>query len=89
MSLNPCNRHLLVQIIEEGGEDESSILLPDDYSVKPSHTKVILKAKAEDCNLNAAPGSKLLINNTMLEEISVDGNTYCLVLENYVLGYFS
>ena len=91
MSLKPYNRHLLVQPIESGeeGQDASSILLPEGYSAKPAHCAVLLQDSAEDCTLKASTGDKLLVNATMLDEISVEGDTYYLILENYVLGSFS
>jgi co-chaperonin GroES (HSP10) len=89
MSLKPYNRHLLVQLIETEEEDTSSILLPEDYSVKPSHCTVLLQDSAEDCTLEASPGDVLLVNATMLDKISVEGDTYYLILQNYVLGCFS
>jgi co-chaperonin GroES (HSP10) len=89
MSLKPYNRHLLVKPIEVEEEDTSSILLPENYSAKPSHCTVLLQDSAEDCSLKASPGDVLLINATMLDRISVEDDTYYLILENYVLGCFS
>ena len=88
MSLKPHNRHLLVQLIEVEEED-SSILLPENYSVVPAHCAVVLVDSAEDCTLQASAGAKLLVSASMLEKISVDNNTYYLILENYILGCFS
>ena len=86
MSLKPCNRHLLVQVVEEQEEEKSSILMPEDYTVKSAYAKVSLQDKSDDCTLKAPPGSMLLVNNAMMEEISVEEDTYYLILENHVLG---
>lgn len=87
MSLKPCNRHLLVQIVKQPEQEkQSSILVPDDYEIKAIHAKVLLEAISDDCTLDLKIGNKLLVNNTMLEKIIIDEDTYYLILENYVLG---
>jgi len=72
----------------ENKEEDSSILLPEECFMKPKFAKAVLRDKADDCIITAEPGTELLIDNTMLEEISVEEDNYCLILENYVLGVF-
>ncbi len=96
MSFKPVNRHLLLrQVTTPKEKEQSTILVPDDYNVKVSPYGVYeVVATADDCtkvaltagDLNAK--TKVLVNNTMVEEISVDENNLLLILENHVYGVF-
>tara|TARA_Y100000296_G_C4996880_1_gene168144 strand:+ start:290 stop:565 length:276 start_codon:yes stop_codon:yes gene_type:complete len=88
MILDPRNRHLLVEILPEKEEQEkSAVLLPDNYRpVKNQHVAVRLLEKAPDCKIQCSHGSVLIVENSMLNEISYNEHVFYLVLENYVLG---
>ena len=97
VSFKPVNRHLLLQeVLVPKEKDQSTILVPDDYNVKVSPYAVyeVLDA-ATDCtkagwlggSLN--PKTKVLVNNTMVEEITVDNDNLLLILENHVYGIFN
>ena len=92
MNFKPCNRYLLLKELAEDVEPEKpTILVPDDYKVRNSPYAVyeVLDAAA-DCTkvaLNGAtPKTKVLVNNTMVEEAQVHGESLFLVLENHVYG---
>lgn len=93
MSFKPVNRHLLLKEVQRAAaEEKSTILVPDDYNVKVSPYGVYeVLATAEDCtkvgNLDAK--TKVLVNNTMVEEISVEDDNLLLILENHVYGIFN
>ena len=92
MSFKPVNRHLVLREVAAPKEKEqSAILVPDDYNVKVSPYGVYeVVATADDCtkvgDLNAK--TKVLVNNAMVEEISVDDSNLLLILENHVYGVF-
>ena len=88
MILDPRNRHLLVEILpEEDEQEKSAVLLPDNYRpVKNLHVAVRLLEKAPDCKIRCSHGSVLIVENSMLNEISYNEHIFYLVLENYVLG---
>ena len=88
MILDPRNRHLLVEIIpEEEEKEKSAVLLPDNYRPTTSpHVAVRLLEKAPDCKIQCTHGSVLIVENSMLNEISYNSHVFHLVLENYVLG---
>ena len=92
MGFKPCNRHLLLREVPQPKEDKSTtILVPDGYNVKISPYGVYEVADiADDCTKVAKLGkkAKVLVNNGMVEEVSVDDNTLLLVLENHVYGIF-
>jgi len=93
MIFKPLNRHALLEFVEQKkDEEESRILVPDDYHVpkSPYGTYKILSV-AGDCN-SITPddeGHTAVVKNTMVELINVYDKEYCLVLENYIFGIFS
>ena len=88
MILDPRNRHLLVELLpEEEDQEKSAVLLPDNYRPsKSQHVAVRLLEKAPDCSVQCTNGSILVVENSMLNEISYNDHVFHLVLENYVLG---
>ena len=84
---------LIVPHPSEEGE-ASSVLLPDDY--KPQEDRFIIATVvdvAPDCaiqfqNLRGEPFNErsIVVDRSMIEEISVKGKVSHLILENYVVG---
>ena len=93
MKFEPLNRHLLLsKLKEEEKEKKSTILVPDDYSVvKARHEIYGVIAVAKDCEKVSKNyfGQKVLVNNAMVEEVNIKGETYYLLLENHVYGILS
>ena len=95
MSFKPCNRYLLLrEVPEETEPDKPTILVPDDYKVKENRYGVYEVVDiAADCTkvpvlFDGDSRTKVLVNNSMVEEVSVSGLNMCLVLENHVYGVF-
>ena len=86
MKFTPQNRHILVGMPEETETEESksSFILPDDYEKpKSEHVKVsVLDRTATELEL----GHCVIVPRHMIQEMAVDGVTYYLVLDNYVLA---
>ena len=91
MTIEPVNRHLLVELVEdESDESESAlVLLPEGYQ-KPASPYSIVKLvnHAQDCKI-AYAGEKLLIPTSMMIEASCGGRAINLIQENYVLAVLS
>jgi len=83
----PLNRHILIKLHEEE-KKETSVLVPEDYKQRSPYAKADVLAIASDCNVDVKVGDKILLNNSMVEEISYDNLTYSLILQNYVLAVF-
>ena len=90
MSMTPFNRHVLVtreeQDTEEGGP---GILLPDDYVKKNNpHEVVRVICAAANCSFydRIRPGTRIVVLSNFLEDISVDGDTHTVILENHIIG---
>ena len=88
MILDPRNRHLLVEMIpEEDEQEKSTVLLPDNYRPATSpYVAVRLLEKAPDCSIQCSHGSVLIVEGSMLNDITYNNHIFHLVLENYVLG---
>jgi len=84
----PVNRHVLVEIpSRQKGDAESLIVLPEDY--KPEEGKyleVVAACSAEDTRFDIPKGSKLIVDRSMIEEITVGATIYNIILDNYVVG---
>ena len=92
MSFKPVNRHLVLREVAAPKEKEqSTILVPDDYNVKVSPYGVYeVVATADDCTKvgDLSATTQVLVNNAMVEEISVNDSNLLLILENHVYGVF-
>ena len=86
MQFKPCNRHLLVDPLEEDQIEQTGILLPDDYKSKNPFGVGQVTARSTDCTLEAFKGEKVVYSTNMLQNIIIGGKEYFLLLENYVLG---
>ena len=90
MALIPENRHLLVVPIEEPisqNHDTVQLLMPDDF--KPPQSPYLMcevAAIAKDSKFYGEAIDRIVTERRMLHEIKIEGETYYLVLENYVFG---
>ena len=84
----PVNRHVWIDVLkEEKPQDPSHILLPEDYAPPQSKYAVCnVITAANDCTLNAAAGDLIIVENSMINELSHGNQIYSIVLENYVYG---
>ena len=87
MNFKPMNRHLYVIPIKSEEEDKSMIILPSDFQ-KPESPYTICDVldKAEDCEIGVNTGDRIIVENRMLHQIFVNGETIYIVLQNYVYG---
>ena len=87
----PRNRHLLIEpIVKE--KEEKPFLLPEDYEeLLPRFTVAKLLRQSPDCTniTHNDDDTYIVVNSTMIEEITVGENTHHVVLENYVMGVLS
>ena len=85
----PVNRYILV---EEKKEEirESLIVLPEDYQpTEERYTTVEVKEVAEDVRFKLLPSTKIVIDKSMMEEITIGSTNYSVILDNYVVGIVS
>ncbi len=89
----PLNRHLLIEPSEEEPveKEESLVLVPDDYSIKKSpHGIYKILRTAPDCEkINESYiDRQAVVEESMVQEITIRNRQYYLVLENYIYGVF-
>ena len=91
MKLYPRNRHLVVEPIEEDKEvEESAVLLPEGYGTpEPPFLQARVKEVSPDCKSNFTKGDTVVLERSMLQEVTVEDAEFYLVLENYVYGVLS
>ena len=92
MKLYPRNRHLVIEPIEETQEEESetSVLLPEGYAKpKPPFLQARVREVSPDCKSNFSKGDRVVLERSMLQEVTVEDTEFYLVLENYVYGVLS
>ena len=88
MNVLPCNRYLLVSSPNDGEEEENTILLPEGYKPKAAHSTAKVLAIAEDSKFKGYEGKSVIINNTMVEELNISGNTYIESIHTHTLQIF-
>ena len=95
MRFNPQNRYLLIQTQKQEDAENTGVLLPEGYSLpKDKYVMATVLDSAEDCKRETVyggalykEGSKVVVDSSMIEAVSVSGETYEIVLENYVVGF--
>ena len=96
--IKPVNRHLLIVPHVQKNETNTGVLLPEDY--KPEQNKYIEATVidvADDCarhfkflgygKIDSAE-KKIVIDRSMIEEVSLADTTHYMILENYVVGVY-
>ncbi len=84
----PVNRHILIEVPTKSETTGASlIVLPDDYKPEEErYIEVTAVATAEDVRFSVKPKTRLVVDRSMIEEISVGNTIYNVILDNYVLG---
>ena len=84
MSITPCNRYLLVEPVESV-EEETGILLPDDYTKKSIYGKARVVAMSKDCTVDVETGQYVVYQNSMLENVQIGVGLYNMILQNHII----
>ena len=88
--IRPVNRYLYVENnTKEAIEQETGILLPDDFKPKEErYISVIVRAWASDVRFSdyLVEGAAVIVDRTMLEEISLNNETFTVIQDNYVIA---
>ena len=85
--LYPLNKYLVVEPVKEAEKDShSTVLIPEGVDIKTSSFCLVTLVEP-NVNSNLRPGMKLVTQSHLLETAEIAGNTYYLLLENYVVGF--
>lgn len=90
MSFKPLNRYIEIEVEPtRAPQTESGILLPNDFKVEEARHACV-KVKSWDKEVRFAnslnKNSYLIVDKSMVENVTVNGETINLILDNYVLG---
>jgi co-chaperonin GroES (HSP10) len=68
-------------------ETPMGILLPEDF--KPTEERYVCTAVldwADDIRFKLSIGSQVVVDSSMIEEITVNNTTYSIIQDNYIVG---
>ena len=86
----PVNRYVHIEIKKpEQDLDDFGIVLPDDYSPKEERyvvADVVSSATDVRFHYQLKEGTKVVIDQSMIEKISINNETITIILDNYVVG---
>ena len=87
MELVPHNRQVLIEMLDEKTEDSgesAAFLLPKDYEKPKSE---FVKVAITDCTASELDlGFYAVVPRHMIQEVNIDGKTFHLILDNYILA---
>ena len=94
--LKPANRHLLIVPHVQKNETNSGVLLPEDFKPEQSqYIEATVVDVAEDCNkqfrqlrYENIDSGLIVVDRSMIQEVTLKDKVHHLILENYVLGVF-
>jgi len=84
--LVPVNKYLVVEPIREQKSQDVTILIPENVNIDSSRYGVVKIVKPH-ASSHLEEGTKLLVPKHMIEEASIFGKTYHMILENHVIGF--
>jgi co-chaperonin GroES (HSP10) len=87
MNFTPVNSYLSVRSLEETDDDNSGILLPQDYRAVDSPFAVVevVNCSGESGTLWGT-GLRIVVEAHMLRDIQHNGETFTVIKENHVIG---
>ena len=90
MNFTPVNNYLSVRSVEDTDDDNSAILLPQDYRAVDSPFAVVevVNCSGESGTLWGT-GLQLVVEAHMLRDIQHNGETFTVIKENHVIGILS
>ena len=90
MKLKPVNRYIHIDISTPATPERASgIVLPQDYAPtaeRYSTAKVVSCAEDVRFEANCSPGASIIIDRSMVEEITINNEMFTVILDNYVIG---
>ena len=89
----PVNRYIQISLPKPKSKPESSLVLPDDYKpTEERHITVKVVAYVADVRFKeqlvmcGGCGTSVIVDKSMIEEITINNSKINVVLDNYVVG---
>ena len=94
--LKPVNRHLLIVPHIQKNETNSGVLLPEDFNPdQDQYIEASVIDIAVDCDkqfrhlrFGNIDNNKIVVDRTMIQEVTLRDKTHYMILENYVVGVY-
>ena len=84
---SPVNRYILIKMPPKVAERDSTILLPEDYKPEEQqYAEVSVIKAADDVRFDLQVDNKIIIDQSMVEQITIGNTNYDVILDNYVIG---
>mgnify|MGYP003635065331 CR=1 FL=1 len=84
--MKPCNRHIYIDPLDTQEEEESLLILPEDYTTLPPYMLGLVLDVADDCQINIKKDDIIVVDTSMIQHVEINEENFHLVLENYVMG---
>ena len=81
----PVNRMILVEVVQEQDDQPDGILVPKGYKDINPHSTARVVSVSPNCTIDIRPGSEIVFETSVLEEVKTKGKVFNFVSENYVL----
>lgn len=85
MKVLPKNRHILVEMIDEEEQEETTVLLPSDYQKSKDYVIAKVLSVHESVKEEIQEGSIVVVEPNMVRQITLEGEIHYLLQANYVL----
>ena len=89
----PVNRYIQISLPQPKSKPEINLLLPDDYkTVEERYVTGKVVAFASDVRfkdqlvMHGGYGASVIIDKSMIEEITINNSKINVILDNYVVG---
>ena len=89
----PVNRYIQISLPKPKPKPESNLVLPDDYKpTEERHITAEVVAYASDIRFKdqlvmcGGKGASVIVDKSMIEEITINNSKINVVLDNYVVG---
>tara|TARA_B100000989_G_scaffold2418_2_gene1623 strand:+ start:11432 stop:11701 length:270 start_codon:yes stop_codon:yes gene_type:complete len=84
---NPVNRYILIKMPPKQTDTNSVVLLPEDYKPEEQrYSEVTVVKAASDVRFDLHQDNKIIIDRSMVEQITIGSTNYDVILDNYVIG---
>ena len=83
----PVNRHILIELANGEEAPAPLIVLPEDFKpIMEKYAVVKVVNFADDIRFELKNTPRIVVDQSMIEEIVVNKTTYNVIQDNYVVG---
>jgi len=84
----PFNRHMLLERDETSETNfNSKVLVPDDFKIAKDFGTYRIMGRSLDCSPIFTIGTRVVVEESMVRTVDLDGVKYFLISENFIVLY--